>query len=30
MFYKLHVIGMNYDLWDKGREVVSENGKECE
>ena len=30
MFHKLHVLGMNDDLWDKVREVGSETWKRCE
>ena len=29
-FHKLHVLGMNADLWDKVREVGSETWKGCE
>ena len=30
MFHKLHVIGMNDDLWGRVREVGSEAWKGCE
>ena len=30
MFHKLHVLGMNDDLWDRVREVGSETWKRCE
>ena len=29
-FHKLHVLGMNDDLWDRVREVGSETWKGCE
>ena len=29
-FHKLHVLGMNDDLWDKVRELGSETWKGCE
>ena len=28
-FHKLHVVGMNDDLWDKVRDVGSETWKRC-
>ena len=30
MFHKLHVLGMNDDLWDKVRGLGSETWKGCE
>ena len=29
-FHKLHVLGMNDDLWDRVRKVGSESWKGCE
>ena len=29
-FHKLHVLGMNHNLWDRVREVGSETWKGCE